>query len=80
MFVVNHAGQTIACMDFRLLDQHPDICNVLLRRSESDKGLMSQVMRLLCSFIATGQLDARHRRASVAIESGARVASEEHVL
>jgi len=53
MFVVNHAGQAIGCMGLRLLDQHADIYNVILGRSESGgKGLMSQAIRLLCSFIA----------------------------
>ena len=53
MFVAQSAGQAVGCLGFRMLDQRADIYNVILGRPESGgKGLMSQAIRLLCSFIA----------------------------
>ncbi|MCI0478683.1 MAG: GNAT family N-acetyltransferase [Anaerolineales bacterium] len=53
MFVAQSAGHSVGCLGFRMLDQRADIYNVILGRSESGgKGLMSQAIRLLCSFIA----------------------------
>ncbi len=54
MFIVESAGQAVGCMGFRMLDQRADIYNVIRGQSEhGGKGVMSQAMRLLCSFIAT---------------------------
>jgi RimJ/RimL family protein N-acetyltransferase len=53
MFVVQRGSEPIGSMGFRLLDQRADIYNVIRgRRERGGKGLMSQALRLLCSFIA----------------------------
>lgn len=52
MFIVEYIGQAIGCMGFRILEQYADIYNVIRARAEG-KGVMSQALRLLCSFIAT---------------------------
>ncbi|MEW5718055.1 MAG: GNAT family N-acetyltransferase [Chloroflexota bacterium] len=53
LFIVERAGQAIGCMGFRMLDQRADIYNVLRGQPEhGSKGVMSQALRLLCSFIA----------------------------
>jgi RimJ/RimL family protein N-acetyltransferase len=53
MFIVSEATQAIGCMGFRIIDQRADIYNVILGRPESGgKGLMSQSIRLMCSYVA----------------------------
>lgn len=52
MFIVEYYGRPIGCMGFRRRPDGADIYNVILARRElARKGLMSQALRLLCSFI-----------------------------
>ena len=52
MFMVIVEAQTIGCMGFRMIERCADIYNLILgERAWGGKGLMSQAMRLMCSFI-----------------------------
>jgi RimJ/RimL family protein N-acetyltransferase len=52
MFMVVRHGESIGCLGFRMIENQADIYNVIRGRSEPvGKGLMSQALRLMCSFI-----------------------------
>jgi len=53
MFMAEHAGTAFGCLGFRLLGSRADIYNVMRGRPDAGgRGLMSEAMRLLCSYIA----------------------------
>jgi RimJ/RimL family protein N-acetyltransferase len=51
MFVVEHAGEPIGCMAFRLVDGAADVYNVILGNREFEgRGLMSAAFREMLAF------------------------------
>lgn len=54
MFVVLSQERAIGCLGFRILVDYADIYNVILGIPEmGGKGLMSDAIRLMCSFVIT---------------------------
>jgi len=52
LFLVEHRGESIGCLGFRKRPDGADIYNVIMARNEfAKKGLMSEGLELLCSFI-----------------------------
>jgi RimJ/RimL family protein N-acetyltransferase len=57
MFIVYHGDNPIGCMGYRLIDGEADIYNVILGKPEfGGKGIMSQSLRIMCSYILSGSM------------------------